>query len=74
MHLQFTEKKAAGQIRWAVLNVTTLLRRHSQTHAKLAKAMAAGKSVADCIAVIETNAPAEDEMDKDGEEHNQIAL
>lgn len=59
---QFTEKKAAGQIRWAVLNVTTLLRRHSKTHARLAQAMAAGQSVADCIALIEASAPAEDEQ------------
>ena len=60
-HMQFTEKKAAGQIRWAVLNVTTLLRRHARTHARLAQAMAAGRSVAECIALIEASAPAEDD-------------
>lgn len=50
---QFTQKKTDGEIRWAVLNVTTLLRRHSKTHEKLADAMAAGASVAACIGVIE---------------------
>ncbi|CAL8469356.1 g8897 [Coccomyxa elongata] len=54
--LQFTQKKADGQIRWAVLNVTALLRRYSDVHSKLAQAMAAGKSVGDCIALIEGNA------------------
>ncbi len=62
MRAQFTEKKAAGQIRWAVLNVTSLLRRHAGTHARLARAMAAGRSVAECIALIEASAPAEDEQ------------
>lgn len=49
----FTQKKTDGQIRWAVLNVTSLLRRHSKTHEKLAHAMAEGSSVAACIGVIE---------------------
>lgn len=51
--MQFTQKKADGQVRWAVLNVTTLLRRYKQTHEKLAKAMADGQSVASCIGIIE---------------------
>lgn len=51
--MQFTQKKADGQVRWAVLNVTTLLRRYKQTHEKLAQAMAAGQSVASCIGIIE---------------------
>lgn len=51
--LQFTQKKTDGQIRWAVLNVSSLLRRHSKTHEKLAHAMAEGSSVAACIGVIE---------------------
>lgn len=50
---QFTQKKTDGEIRWAVLNVTTLLRRHSKIHEKLADAMATGASVAACIGVIE---------------------
>ncbi|KAL3159816.1 hypothetical protein ABBQ38_010220 [Trebouxia sp. C0009 RCD-2024] len=49
----FTQKKTDGEIRWAVLNVTSLLRRHSKTHEKLADAMATGASVAACIGVIE---------------------
>lgn len=51
--VQFTQKKTDGEIRWAVLNVTSLLRRHSKTHEKLADAMATGASVAACIGVIE---------------------
>ena len=51
--MQFTQKKTDGQIRWAVLNVVALLKRHSKTHEKLAAAMAQGSSVATCIGVIE---------------------
>eukprot|EP00891_Asterochloris_glomerata_P008146 jgi/Astpho2/8146/e_gw1.00120.139.1_t len=51
--LGFSQQKADGQIRWAVLNITTLLRRHKETHQRLAAAMAEGKSVSDCIAVVE---------------------
>eukprot|EP00882_Tetradesmus_deserticola_P017448 GHRQ01018690.1.p1 GENE.GHRQ01018690.1~~GHRQ01018690.1.p1 ORF type:complete len:273 (+),score=138.28 GHRQ01018690.1:1053-1871(+) len=51
--LQFTQKKADGQIRWAVLNVAALLRRHADVHDNLAAAMAAGASVAACVELIE---------------------
>ncbi|EIE21662.1 hypothetical protein COCSUDRAFT_33740 [Coccomyxa subellipsoidea C-169] len=57
--LQFTQKKADGQIRWAVLNVTALLRRYSRVQSQLAQAMAAGKSVGDCIALIEAQSEPE---------------
>ena len=50
---QFSQKKADSEIRWAVLNLVTLLRRHRRVHARLAEAMAAGRSVGECIAVIE---------------------
>ena len=53
--MQFTQKKADGEIRWAILSVVTLLRRHSKTHKQLAKAMAAGKTVTECLAIIESN-------------------
>ena len=53
--LQFTQKKADGEIRWALLSVVTLLRRHRKTHKQLARAMAAGKSVTECLAIIESN-------------------
>ena len=45
--------KANDEIRWAVLNVVSLLRRHSGLHDKLAAAMAQKKSVGACIALIE---------------------
>ena len=51
------------QVRWAVLNVVTLLRRHSALHEKLAAAMDQGASVGSCIALIEQELeglPAED--------------
>ena len=51
--VQFTQKKTDGQIRWTVLNVVSLLKRHSKTHEKLAQAMAQGSSVAACIGIIE---------------------
>ncbi|CAK0784300.1 hypothetical protein CVIRNUC_007504 [Coccomyxa viridis] len=61
--LQFTQKKADGEIRWAILTVVTLLRRHRRSHKQLAKAMAAGKSVSECLAIIESNFPREDTRD-----------
>jgi hypothetical protein len=51
--LQFSQKKADSQVRWAVLNTVSVLRRHSALQAKLAAAMSAGKSVGDCILLIE---------------------
>lgn len=51
--LGFTQMKADSQIRWAVLNTVTLLRRHEQARSKLAEAMTFSKSVGDCIDTIE---------------------
>ena len=51
--LKFSQAKADSQVRWAVLNVVTLLRRHQEVHDALAAAMLGGRSVAECIAVIE---------------------
>lgn len=51
--LQFTQAKADAQVRWAVLNVVEMLRRHRRTHQRLTDAMAQGKSIGECIAVIE---------------------
>lgn len=50
---QFTPKKAQGEVRWAVLNTTLLLRQHSAVHDALAEAMARGESVGACCALIE---------------------
>lgn len=47
------QAKADAQVRWAVLNVVTLLRRHERVHDALADAMQQGASVGECIAVIE---------------------
>ncbi len=47
------QAKADSQVRWAVLNVVTLLRRHEPVHDALAAAMQRGASVGECIAVIE---------------------
>ncbi|KAF6255000.1 hypothetical protein COO60DRAFT_1641869 [Scenedesmus sp. NREL 46B-D3] len=60
--LQFTQKKADGQVRWAVLNVAALLRRHADVHDKLAAAMASGASVASCVALIERELAARTEL------------
>ena len=51
--LGFNQKKADGEVRWAVLNTISMLRRHSDTHDKLAAAMDSGASVGHCIGVIE---------------------
>eukprot|EP01018_Ginkgo_biloba_P039707 Gb_32643 [translate_table: standard] len=51
--LSFTQKKADSQVRWAVLNTVTLLRRHEQARSKLAEAMSFGKSIGECISMIE---------------------
>lgn len=41
------------QVRWAVLNVAAILKRHPALHEKLADAMDRGESTASCIALIE---------------------
>lgn len=51
--LSFTQQKADSQVRWAVLNTVSILRRHMLLHTKLVAAMSAGKSVGDCILLIE---------------------
>jgi hypothetical protein len=51
--MQFTQKKADGEIRWAVLTTCSLLRRHAQLQEKLAGAMASGQPVGCCIRLIE---------------------
>lgn len=51
--VQFSQKKADGQVRWSVLNVAALLRRHTALHDNLAAAMASGASVGACVQLIE---------------------
>jgi len=51
--LGFTQKKADGEIRWAVLNVAAILRRHEKLHDKLADGMSAGKPVGELVMLIE---------------------
>eukprot|EP00884_Botryococcus_braunii_P003012 jgi/Botrbrau1/12711/Bobra.67_1s0074.1 len=53
--LRFSQKKADDEVRWALLNVVTVLRRHSTTHRQLAEAMSEGKTVGECILVIENS-------------------
>lgn len=51
--LGFTQKKTDSQVRWSVLNTVLILRRHEVARAKLADAMAEGRSVGSCIDIIE---------------------
>jgi hypothetical protein len=51
--LRFTQAKADSEVRWAVLNVVSLLRKYQKVQDKLADAMIAQASVAECIAIIE---------------------
>ena len=60
--LQFSQKKADGEVRWAVLNTVSLLRRHRGAHEKLAAAMDAGKPVTACIAVVEDELAKSDDI------------
>mmetsp|Transcript_8407 Transcript_8407/g.14414 ORF Transcript_8407/g.14414 Transcript_8407/m.14414 type:complete len:345 (+) Transcript_8407:113-1147(+) len=51
--LGFSQAKSDDQVRWAVLNVCTLLRRHEAVHDALADAMDRGAPISECIALIE---------------------
>jgi len=51
--LGFTPRKAAAQVRWAVLSDAALLRRHEKAHSALADAMQRGESVGACVGVLE---------------------
>jgi hypothetical protein len=51
--LGFTQMKADGEVRWAVLNVAALLRQHTALHDELAAALRQGRSVGECVALIE---------------------
>ena len=51
--LGFTQAKADDQVRWAVLNVVILLRRHSECVNRLAAAMAEGAPLTTCFEIIE---------------------
>ncbi|CAG9463167.1 unnamed protein product [Pedinophyceae sp. YPF-701] len=51
--LGFSQKKADGEVRWAVLNTVELLRRHRAVHGRLADAMYRGEPVAECVRIIE---------------------
>ncbi|ESW19088.1 hypothetical protein PHAVU_006G095900 [Phaseolus vulgaris] len=53
--LGFTQKKADSQVRWSLLNTVLLLRRHEVARAKVAEALAMGKSVGSCIDIIESS-------------------
>lgn len=58
--LQFSQKKADGEVRWAVLNSVALLRQHSAAHAALSAAMQRGESVGSCIQSLEEALVADD--------------
>ena len=51
--LAFSQKKSDSEVRWAVLNTTSLLRRHLGLTEQLAEYMARGASVGECITLIE---------------------
>lgn len=51
--LKFSQAKADAQVRWAVLNVVSLLRRHSSVQDAVADAMLARKPVVEIVELIE---------------------
>lgn len=60
--LGFTQAKADDQVRWAVLNVVTILRRHAKVQDKLADAMSNGAGLGECIGVIEAALAGSDDI------------
>ncbi|XP_052620211.1 uncharacterized protein LOC111916134 isoform X2 [Lactuca sativa] len=52
--LQFTEDEADALIRWSVLNTLVILHHHSEARLALVEAMTRGRSIGNCIDVIET--------------------
>ena len=59
---QFTQAKANDEIRWAVLNVISLLRRHHGIQDELAGAMASGQTVGACVTLIERGLRSADDI------------
>lgn len=53
--LAFSQKKSDSEVRWAVLNVISILRRHRDVVVALADTMAKGASVGECVQLIEEN-------------------
>ena len=51
--LAFSQKKSDSEVRWAVLNTISILRRHEGVVRKLAQKMAEGASVGSCVRLIE---------------------
>jgi hypothetical protein len=51
--LQFSQMKADGEVRWAVLNVATILRKYEALQVRIAKAMEEGKSVGSIVKMID---------------------
>lgn len=53
--LAFSQKKSDSEVRWAVLNTVSLLRRHETVVRALSQRMAAGATVGECVRLIEEN-------------------
>jgi hypothetical protein len=51
--LAFSQKKSDSEVRWAVLNVISILRRHKGVVVALAETMATGATVGECVKRIE---------------------
>lgn len=49
----FSQRKADDEVRWAVISVADMLRRHRGVQGRLAEAMRRGESVGACIGVLE---------------------
>jgi len=71
--LRFSPQRAAYQVRWSVFNTMTLLRKHKDTVEELADAMEEGKSIAQCIELLEQRIPPPppEEFNSDGMVKNQ---
>ena len=58
--LGFTQMRADSEVRFAVLSVVLMLRRHTAAHDALAAKMGAGASVGECIRTLESCMAADD--------------
>lgn len=61
---QFSQLKADGEVRWAVLNVATMLKRYAGLQDRLATAMQQGRPMGELLELIETEVDAVEQADK----------
>ena len=64
--MQFTQLKADGEVRWAVLNVAAMLRQYESLHRRLADAMEAGRTVGELMQMMDAEVSARSDEEGSG--------